>query len=97
MKNKGRLAVLSGQQFTQYGWNVIVGYANCHLPVTQKPDTLGPASWGANPGSCTARSHVWLSSAPSQKTHGGTKDPTMENPLLMNITSSEVETHTLNG
>lgn len=43
---------MAGQQFTQDGWNVIIGYANCNHPVTQKPSDTG--GWGVNGGSCMA-------------------------------------------
>ncbi|KAF3766579.1 hypothetical protein M406DRAFT_330384 [Cryphonectria parasitica EP155] len=42
--------IMSGQQFTQWGWNVIVAYADCNVPITEKPSNLG--GYGVNGGTC---------------------------------------------
>ncbi|ROV96930.1 hypothetical protein VSDG_04072 [Cytospora chrysosperma] len=43
-------SIRSGQQFTQWGWNVAVGYADCKAGATQRPSDAG--GWGINPGTC---------------------------------------------
>lgn len=41
---------MAGQQFTQWGWNVVIGYANCNHDGTQKPSTIG--GYGVNGETC---------------------------------------------
>ncbi|KAK3377625.1 hypothetical protein B0H63DRAFT_221341 [Podospora didyma] len=43
---------ISGQQFTNEGWNVIISYANCNHPTDERP-SMGPPDepWGPN-GEC---------------------------------------------
>ncbi|KAK7731817.1 hypothetical protein SLS53_008638 [Cytospora paraplurivora] len=50
---RGGYPIRSGQQFTQWGWNVAVGYANCNDDVRLRPaDARG---WGVDPGTCAAQ------------------------------------------
>lgn len=41
---------LSGKQFTPWGWNSNIGYANCNDPPSIRPTVAG--GWGVNPGTC---------------------------------------------
>ncbi|ROV97401.1 hypothetical protein VMCG_06924 [Cytospora schulzeri] len=50
---RGSYSIRSGQQFTQWGWNVAVGYADCKAGATQRPSDAG--GWGVNPGTCPAQ------------------------------------------
>lgn len=43
---------VAGQQFTQWGWNVVIGYGNCNHDVYQKPSTMN--GWGINGDTCEA-------------------------------------------
>lgn len=42
-------SAIGGQQFTDAlggNWNVVLGYADCNHPASQKPSTIG--GWGIN-------------------------------------------------
>lgn len=41
---------VAGQQFTQWGWNVVIGYGNCKHDVYQKPSTMN--GFGINGDTC---------------------------------------------
>lgn len=41
---------MAGQQFTQWGWNIVVGYADCNVDITVKPSVIG--GYGVNAGAC---------------------------------------------
>ncbi|KUI60982.1 hypothetical protein VP1G_08174 [Cytospora mali] len=51
--SQNRYSIKSGQQFTQWGWNVALGYADCKAGATQRPSDAGGR--GVNPGTCSAQ------------------------------------------